>query len=129
MTTYPINVKVQFEPQGTAHSFDIQEGSAEGDGTFEHISIWLKSQEAKATIYKCTCGAIMEIPDGSIAAHLKKYQEEHAGKDAIVRPAYIHEGPHSNLPKPSKIDRSKVISIRQQLQMEENSNQSSDNNV
>jgi hypothetical protein len=92
VTKYPIAVKVQSEPPGVAHSFDIQEGSAEGGG-FEYISTWLKSPRSQRTTFTCPCGTVLEIPDGSIEAHLKKYQEEHAGKDAIVRPAYIHEGP------------------------------------
>jgi len=127
MTTYPIAVKVQAEPQGVAHSFNIEEGNTEGEG-FEYISMWLKSQEAKETTFSCPCGAIMEIPDGSLGAHLKNYREEHAGKDAIVRPVYIHEGPLPNPPKPSNTDRTKIRSIREQVQMEENSKQSTDNN-
>ena len=128
MTTYPIVVEVKSQPQGVAHSFDIQEGSTEGDG-FEYISTWLKSLWSKQATFTCPCGAILKIPGGSLEAHLRKYQEEHAGKDAIVRPAYIHEGPLTNLPKPSTIDRTKIRSIKESLLIEGNSNQGSDNNV
>lgn len=84
MTTYPIVLKAQFQPQGITHSFNIEEGSTESIDGFEHISTWLKSQWSKITSHRCsTCGAILEIPDGSLETHLKKYQGEHAGKDAI----------------------------------------------
>jgi hypothetical protein len=112
MTKYPIVAKTQYQPQGVNHSFNIEEGSAEGNG-FKYISAWLKSQRSKRTTFTCQCGTILEIPDGSIEAHLKKYQEEHAGKDAIVRPAYIHEGPLPNLPKQSTTDRTKIRVIEE----------------
>ena len=77
MTTYPIVLKARSQSQGVSHSFTIQEGSTEGDG-FEHISIWLKSQDQWSTsaTYTCqVCGAILDIPDGSLRAHLKKYKK------------------------------------------------------
>jgi hypothetical protein len=47
MITYPIAVKVQSEPQGITHRFNIEEGAIEGNG-FKHISMWLKSQRSKS---------------------------------------------------------------------------------
>jgi hypothetical protein len=135
MTTYPIVLKAQFQPQGTTHSFNIEEGDTESIDGFEHISTWLKSQWSKITSHKCpTCGAILEIPDGSLEAHLKKYQGEHAGKDTIVRAIYIHKGPEGPGSPPDihirpANDRTGIISIKEEVQMEENSNRNSDKNV
>jgi hypothetical protein len=134
MTTYPIVLKAQSQPQGVSHTFTIQEGNTESIDGFEHISIWLKNQDQWSTsaTYTCqVCGAILDIPDGSLRAHLKKYQEEHAGKDAIVRAAYTHTGPGSDSHLRARIitDKTRIRSIKESVEMQENSNQNSDNNV
>ncbi len=91
MTTYPIRLKAQ--PDDVPHLLSIVEGDTEGDG-FELISTWLKLPWSKEATHKCmVCGAVVELPDGSVAAHLKNYQAEHGGKDAIVSVVHHHRGP------------------------------------
>jgi hypothetical protein len=133
MTTYPIVLKAQSQPQGVSHTFTIQEGNTESIDGFELISTWLKDQDQWSTgpTYTCQiCGAILDIPDGSLRAHLKKYQEEHAGKNAIVRAAYTHMGlsSHSHLLDRAITDKTRIRSIKESIELMENSKQSTDNN-
>jgi hypothetical protein len=133
MTTYPIVLKAHSQPQGVSHRFTIEEGTTESDG-FEHISIWLKNQDqwSISSTYTCQlCGTILDIPDGSLQAHLKKYQEEHAGKDALVRAAYTHIGPGSDAHLRTRIitDKTRIKSIKESVETQGNSNHSTDNNM
>lgn len=130
MITYPIVLKAHPQQADVLHRFELIEGNVEGDG-FEPISIWLKLPVAKAPTDVCMeCGAILEIPDGSIEAHLKKYQAEHGGVDSIVRIAYRHKGPVPSTRPPgltvvTDANRSKIISLKDFAQMQESSNQDS----
>jgi hypothetical protein len=70
----------------------------------------MENQWSSDATYTCAyCGTILEMPDGSLKAHLKKYQEEHAGQDAIVRTLHAHNGPastdHLNLRKRTNVDK------------------------
>lgn len=129
MTTYPLPLKAVSQQNDIPHTFKVVEGDTEGNG-FERISTWLKLPRAKNTTYRClACGAIFEMPDGSLEAHLKKYQAEHGGNDTIVRVIYAHNGPRpGTLPPGVSVvtDKTKVITIKEAIQMQENSQQGSD---
>ncbi|HZS77441.1 MAG TPA: hypothetical protein VFA41_12580 [Ktedonobacteraceae bacterium] len=116
MNTYPIVLKSHPQREDVIHRFEIEEGDTEGNG-FEYISTWLKSRWSKPATQKCvTCEAILELPDGSLASHLEKYQAEHGGKDAIVRIVYIHEGPGTYPVKGRRvINPAQVRSIKESL--------------
>jgi hypothetical protein len=128
MTTYPILLKSQ--PDTVPHLLSVVEGSTEGDG-FEYISTWLKLPWTKDATRMClTCGAIVEMPDGSVAAHLKNYQAEHGGKDVIVRVIHHHRGPRpatrpAGVSIATEADRTKRKTIKEYIQMQESSNQGS----
>ena len=130
MSAYPIVLKDQPQKDDVLHRFELIEGNIEGDG-FEPISIWLKLPGAKTPTNVCVeCGAILEMPDGSLEAHLKKYQAEHGGVDSIVRIAYRHKGPIPSTRPPGMTvvtddNRSKIISPRDFANMQEASNQDS----
>lgn len=95
MNPYPVVLRSQPQQDGVVHKFEVEKGDIEGGG-FEYISTWLKSRWSKPATQVCvTCGATLEIPDGSLTSHLKKYQAEHGGNDIIVRAVYIHIGPGS----------------------------------
>lgn len=126
MVMYPIMLKSQPQQSDVVHLFELVEGSTEGSG-FEPISIWLRLPWAKDTMHMCmSCGAMLDIPDGSLEAHLKKYQAENGDKDAVVRIVYHHKGPRPSTP-PTGIsvattaDRTRVKSIREFIQMQESS--------
>ncbi len=117
MITYPIRLKSS--PDTVPHLLSVVEGETEGDG-FELISTWLKLPWAKDTTDACPlCGAICELPDGSLGAHLKRYQAEHGGKDAIVRVVYHHRGPAPDRPRRvvTDADRARMISIKEYVRM------------
>ncbi|HLI06470.1 MAG TPA: hypothetical protein VKV40_07875 [Ktedonobacteraceae bacterium] len=128
MTTYPILLKSQ--PDTVPHLLSVVEGDTEGDG-FEYISTWLKLPWTKEATRMClTCGAIVEMPDGSVAAHLKNYQAEHGGKDVIVRVVHHHRGPRpptrpAGVSVATEADRTKIKTIKEYIQMQESSNQGS----
>jgi hypothetical protein len=131
MIMYPIVLKSHPEREDVLHKFQVDEGSTEGNG-FELISTWLKLPSSKNATDVCSfCQAVVEIPDGSIEAHLKKYQEEHGGKDAIVRIAHRHKGPGAILPpaKSSEIDKTRVKSIREYVESLEASKQNPDSGI
>ena len=117
MTTYPILLKSQ--PDTVPHLLSVVEGTTEGDG-FELISTWLKLPTSKDATRKClVCGATVEMPDGSLEAHLKNYQAEHGGSDAIVRIAYQHRGPRPAdrlIRTVTDADRARMISIKEYVQ-------------
>lgn len=129
MTTYPIRLKSQ--PDDVPHLLSIVEGETEGDG-FELISTWLKLPWTKEVTRKCmVCGAIVELPDGSVAAHLKNYQAEHGGKDAIVRVIHHHRGPRpptrpAGVTIATEADRARMISIKEYIRMLEAAEQGAD---
>lgn len=126
MTTYPIRLKAQ--PDDVPHLLSIVEGDTEGDG-FELISTWLKLPWTKEATHKCpVCGAIVELPDGSVAAHLKNYQEEYGGKDAIVRVVHHHRGPAPDRPRRivTEEDRASMISFKEYIRILEAAEQGAD---
>src|SRR5579885_2861390 len=117
MTTYPILLKSH--PDTVPHLLSGVEGSTEGDG-FEYIGTWLKLPSTKDATRKCpTCGAVVELPDGSLEAHLKNYQAEHGGKDVIVRVVYHHRGPAPDRPRRvvTDADRARMISIKEYVRI------------
>lgn len=130
MLTYPIVLKDQPHQDDVLHRFELVVGNTEGDG-FEPISIWLKLPWSKVPTDVCTaCGAVLEIPDGSIEAHLKKYQAEHGDEDVIVRIVYRHKGPvplsyRAGWTVANDANRSKMISLKDFARMQESSNQGS----
>lgn len=130
MITYPIVLKSQSQKEGVLHLFELVEGSTEGDG-FELISTWLKLPWAKDTTDACPlCGVVCELPDGSLEAHLKRYQAEQGGKDATVRIGYIHKGPAPYSRPPgwtavTEADRPRMKTFKEYIQMQESSNQGS----
>ncbi len=128
MTTYPLTLKPVSQQDDILHTFNVVEGSIEGDG-FERISTWVKLPWTKNTTYRClVCGATFEMPDGSLETHLKKYQAEHGGNDTIVRVIYGHKGPRpATLPPGVSVvtDKMKKRSIKEIIQMQENSQQGS----
>jgi len=129
MTTYPLPLKAVAQQNDIPHTFRVVEGDTDGNG-FEHISTWLQLSRTKKTTYRCgACGAVFEMPDGSLEAHLKKYQAEHGGNDAIVRIIYAHHGPRPATLPPGIVvvtDKTKRRSLKEVLQMQENSQQDSD---
>ncbi len=128
MTTYPIRLKSQ--PDDVPHLLSVVEGDTEGDG-FELISTWLKLPWAKEATHKCmVCGAIVEMPDGSVAAHLRNYQSEHGGKDAIVRVVHHHRGPRPATPPAgvtvaTRADRTRIRTPKEIIRMLEAAGQGS----
>lgn len=128
MTMYPIVMQSHPQRDDVLHRFEIVEGDTEGSG-FELISTWLKLPMVKNTTDTCPlCGAISDIPDGSLESHLKKYQVEHEGRDAIVRIVYRHKGPAPFARPPGRTvvtDPSEVISFKDYIKMQEASNQDS----
>jgi hypothetical protein len=129
MITYPIVLKAQPQREGVLHRFELVEGSTEGNG-FELISTWLKLPSAKNTTDVCPlCEAVLELPDGSLEAHLKKYQAEHGGEDKLVRIVHRHKGPVKyTRPPGSQIvtdPATQVISFKDYIQRLESSDQNS----
>jgi hypothetical protein len=121
MITYPIVLKSRPEREGVLHRFQVEEGSTEGNG-FELISTWLKLPWSKNATDVCSfCQAVVEMPDGSLEAHLKKYQAEHGGKDAIVQIAHRHKGPGAILPpaKSGEMDKTRVKGIKEFVEAQE----------
>jgi hypothetical protein len=134
MITYPIVLKSHPQRDDVLHRFELVEGSAEGNG-FELISTWLKLPGSTNTTDECTaCGAVLELPDGSLEAHLKRYQAEHGGKDAIVRAVHRHKGPVPSTRPPgwtfsTSTDRTRSKSIKEFIQMRESSSQAPGSDV
>ncbi len=130
MTTYPIRLKSQ--PDDVPHLLSIVEGDTEGDG-FELISTWLKLPWTKDATRMClTCGAIVEMPDGSVAAHLKNYQAEHG--DVIVSIVHHHRGSRPpTLPAGVRVateaDRARIRTPREYVRMLEAAEQSADQDL
>jgi hypothetical protein len=127
MITYPIVLKDQPQQEGVLHRFELVEGSTDGDG-FELISTWLKLPSTKNTTDVCPfCDAVLELPDGSLEAHLKKYQAEHGGEDKLVRIVHRHKGPvkRTRLPGSRSVTdpATQVMSIKEYIQKLEDSNQ------
>jgi|GEM_PF-3388769 hypothetical protein len=129
MITYPITLKSDPEQPGVLHRFELVEGSTEGDG-FELISTWLQLPSTKDATDVCPfCGATLELPDGSLEAHLKRYQAEHGGQDKIVRIVHSHKGPAPHFIPPGwtvadeKTDRSKFLSFKEYIQLLKSSEQ------
>jgi len=128
MITYPLVLKDQPQQEGILHRFELVEGSTEGNG-FEFISTWLKLPETKKTTDTCPlCGTVSELPDGSLEAHLKRYQAEHGGKDALVRIVYRHQGPvlYSRPPGytvATEADWERMISLKDYIRILESSDQ------
>ncbi len=118
MITYPITLQDHPHRDDILHRFELVEGSAEGNG-FELISTWLQLPSAKKPTDECPfCGATLELPDGSLEAHLKRYQAEQGGQDKIVRVAHRHKGPAQHFIPPGwtvvneKTDKARMMSIK-----------------
>ena len=128
MITYPILLKSLSGQEGVVHMFELIEGATEGAG-FEFIDTWLKLPWTKDTTHTCVaCGATLDIPDGSLEAHLKKYQVEHGGKDTLVRVVYRHKGPRPAGPLVGRTvvtDPKQVTSFKDFIKAQEASNQNS----
>jgi hypothetical protein len=132
MITYPIVLKSQPQQENVLHRFEIVEGKTEGNG-FELISTWLKLPSTKNPTDVCPlCEAVCELPDGSLEAHLKKYQAEHGGRDAFVRIVYRHKGPalYSRPPGRTVVtDATKVISLKDYVRILESSSQAPSSDI
>jgi hypothetical protein len=124
MATYPITLPSHPQQSGVVHQLNLNEGSVEGNG-FELISTWLKLPWMTSATDTCvTCGATLELPDGSMAEHLKNYQAANSGKDRIVRIEHFHVGniPFTLPPGTTVVtDPSQVMSIQDAIKKWESS--------